>query len=224
MGTGFVGHHGADVSGTLPAVMPAAVVDQVPPGLLPLSGLLSTAGGGAQAATQLARAAEDVGTTSAAVALATAAGNTQSLAEAAIRAVQQEGASAEALACALSVASGGSIDPVLLRSGDASAVAAAVDSNIRGGLLGRGAASAGSVSCGAASDARGTYSTQSISAADTVEVIVSTNAISINAASQVTATALAGLLCVAGAAPRRQPVQQCPRPQRPQPPRLQKRV
>lgn len=113
-----------------PRLLPSAAVIWVacPPSLSPTAAL--TSGSTEAAADQLARAAEDVGAASAAAALAAAAGSTQSLVEAAVLAVQQ-GASAEALAQALSQASGGSVDPGLLRQGDASALAAVVDQNVR---------------------------------------------------------------------------------------------
>lgn len=90
------------------------------------------------AAATLAQSADDVQATSAAVAVAATAGNTQSLAEAAVRAVRDQGASAEALAQALSEASGGLVDPNLLRLGNAGAVAAAVDKGIQGGWVASG--------------------------------------------------------------------------------------
>ena len=71
-----------------------------------------------------------MGTASAAAALATASGDTAALVQAAVLAVRQ-GASAEALALALGSASGGVVDPALLRRGDASALAAVVDQNVR---------------------------------------------------------------------------------------------
>lgn len=124
------------------------------PALLPAAALTSDRPDAAAA--QLARAAADVGTASAAAALAAAAGSTQALVEAAVRAVRQ-GASAEALAQALAAASGGGVDPALLRLGDAAALATVVDRNVR----------------------------------DSVEVVVRTNARSLSAASNATASALA---------------------------------
>lgn len=88
------------------------------------------------AASSLAQAvAADPGQASAAASIAAASGDSASLAAAAVRAVQEQGASAEAMAQALSEASGGTIDPSLLRSGSAASLAQAVDQNIKGGWV-----------------------------------------------------------------------------------------
>lgn len=101
-----------------------------PPHPRPWNAAALASGRAEEAAAQLARAAEDVATASAATALTTVSGNTQALAQAAVLAVQQ-GASAEDLARALGSASGGVVDPSLLRQGDVSALTAAVDQNVR---------------------------------------------------------------------------------------------
>ena len=68
----------------------------------------------------------------AATSLAAASGLTDQFAQAATQAVTTQGASATAVASAMSTASGGTIDPQALTSGDSAEAAAAVDKGVQG--------------------------------------------------------------------------------------------